>query len=449
MKKILIISSLIFLLLPFSSAKAETITQRLKGYILLQVESKGEAWYVNPTDGKRYYLKDGDDAYQLLKKLGLGAKDRDLNKIPVGLEERFKDVDSDADGLPDKLEEAIGTDAKRADTDGDGYSDIAEVKAGYDPLSRLKLQFDQKLANQLKGKILLQVETRGQAWYINPKDGKRYYLKDGEAAYQIMRYLSLGITDKDLAQIPANIVTDSGLEAVKLSFDKIKEATLAGNKDLLLDYVTQKSREFLADWTVSKKIANLEFIKAVFENGNYVVNSKTTFTNGRTEEYDTLFIRENNIWKEGTMESLERSANLYEKEKQAAEASQPAEGKVDFIITDIKVYPQPPKVNSEDTEAEIYVKNIGTKTAVEGVSLQLQLSDSSEMPKDLTLIDLIRPGETVVASVDLYNISAQELFQRKDQPGIKNISVKIDDLNTPMDDVTTNNTLTKSFTFIE
>ena len=51
------------------------------------------------------------------------------------------------------------------------------------------------------GKILLQVESRGEAWYLNPSDGKRYYMKDGEQAYQIMRFLSLGITNTDLRKI--------------------------------------------------------------------------------------------------------------------------------------------------------------------------------------------------------------------------------------------------------
>ena len=57
------------------------------------------------------------------------------------------------------------------------------------------------LGQKLKGRILLQVESRGEAWYINPDDGKRYYMKDGPAAYQIMRFLSLGISNTDLSQI--------------------------------------------------------------------------------------------------------------------------------------------------------------------------------------------------------------------------------------------------------
>ena len=64
-----------------------------------------------------------------------------------------------------------------------------------------KLAYDSKLISRLKGRIVLQVENRGQAWYINPADGQRYYMKDGAAAYQIMRFLSLGITNENIGKI--------------------------------------------------------------------------------------------------------------------------------------------------------------------------------------------------------------------------------------------------------
>ncbi|MBD3359832.1 MAG: hypothetical protein GF365_03970, partial [Candidatus Buchananbacteria bacterium] len=59
------------------------------------------------------------------------------------------------------------------------------------------------LANRLKGTILLQVQKNGEAWYIYPKTCRRIYLKDGEAAYSIMRFLGLGITNQNLDLIPA------------------------------------------------------------------------------------------------------------------------------------------------------------------------------------------------------------------------------------------------------
>lgn len=42
-------------------------------------------------------------------------------------------LDSDKDGLTDAEEKLYGTDSKKSDSDGDGYSDGVEVKSGYDP----------------------------------------------------------------------------------------------------------------------------------------------------------------------------------------------------------------------------------------------------------------------------------------------------------------------------
>ena len=178
-----------------------SLTNRLKGRILLQVESRGEAWYVKPDTGKRIYIADGEVAYSMMRNLGLGITNIDLAKIPVGVEDRFESHDSDGDGLSDKLEEGLGTNVNNVDSDGDGYNDRAEVVNGYNPLGNGKIIYDNNLVNSVYGRILLQVESRGEAWYVNPVDGKRYYMKDGFAAYQIMRYLSLGITNSDLNKI--------------------------------------------------------------------------------------------------------------------------------------------------------------------------------------------------------------------------------------------------------
>ena len=178
------------------------LTKRLSGRILLQVQDKGEAWYVEPVSQIRYYLADGARAYGALRKFGLGITNKDLEKIPVGIEQRFLDTDTDGDGLADKLEEGLGTDVSNTDTDGDGVSDYDEaVKNKTNPLGEGKLVYNTPLTNRLKGRIVLQVESRGEAWYINPVDGKRYYLKDGSAAYQVMRYLSLGITNSDIQKV--------------------------------------------------------------------------------------------------------------------------------------------------------------------------------------------------------------------------------------------------------
>lgn len=125
---------------------------RLAGRILLQVESYGRAWYVDPVSLERFYLQDGNEAYFLMRTKGLGITNENLAKIPT--------------------------------------------KKGQ--------ASDSKLVNRLRGRILLQVEEHGEAWYVDPVDGLRYYMRDGQAAYDFMRTKGLGITNDDLSQITMN-----------------------------------------------------------------------------------------------------------------------------------------------------------------------------------------------------------------------------------------------------
>lgn len=179
------------------------LVKRLKGKIVIQTERHGEAWYMYPHDGLRYYLRNGEIAYTIMRYLSLGITNADVAKIPVGIEPRFKDIDTDHDGLSDKMEEGLKTSTKNSDTDGDGVNDGDEIlKNNTDPLGSGVLTYDKKIIDRVRGKILLQVQSRGEAWYVNPADGKRYYMKDGEAAYQIMRFLSLGITNANINKLP-------------------------------------------------------------------------------------------------------------------------------------------------------------------------------------------------------------------------------------------------------
>jgi len=181
------------------------------------VELHGEAWYVHPDSGMGYYMKNGDKAYNIMRNLSLGISNEDIIKIPVGIEESFQDFDSDSDGLSDKLEEGLGTNINNPDSDNNGNSDKIEIINGFDPLGPGTLIYDQSIINQVKGRIVLQVEDKGQAWYVHPNDGKRYYMKDGEAAYNIMRYFGLGITNLDLANIER---TSSGEYSTEYTISK-------------------------------------------------------------------------------------------------------------------------------------------------------------------------------------------------------------------------------------
>jgi hypothetical protein len=147
MKRARLILIIIFFLFSFfftwtdQVAKGAHWAGNLSGYILLQVEKKGEAWYVNPATGKRYYMGRPADAFNLMRRLSLGARHEFISKTQI---------------FPENL----------------------------------------------SGRILLDVEKNGEAYYIYPLDKKKYYLGRPSDAFRIMRELGKGISNADLINIP-------------------------------------------------------------------------------------------------------------------------------------------------------------------------------------------------------------------------------------------------------
>jgi len=178
----------------------ENLAEKLSGKILLQIESHGEAWYVNPDNNKKYYLGKPTDAFNLMRNLSTGISNENLEKFIIGLID-YDDQDSDNDGLTNRFENALGTAIDNKDTDADGYPDKQEIENGYHPLRSGQFNIDSEFAFSHAGKIFLQTENNGEAWYINPEDNKRYYLGRPADAFLIMKNFSLGITNNNLNKI--------------------------------------------------------------------------------------------------------------------------------------------------------------------------------------------------------------------------------------------------------
>lgn len=195
-----VVSSIVFLsffVIYVSGANAES--RDLRGRILLQVQDRGEAWYVNPSNGKRVYMGLPDDAFRLMRQLGVGISNTDLNKIPVADANLLVSRDEqDGDWLSAELEKSFGTDPTKKDTDGDGFDDKTEMLGGFDPLGPGRLPIDKTFSKKKSGFIFLQVQSAGEAWYVNPADAKRYYLGRPYDALQIMKTTGLGISNSDL-----------------------------------------------------------------------------------------------------------------------------------------------------------------------------------------------------------------------------------------------------------
>ncbi|MDF1497013.1 MAG: CAP domain-containing protein [Patescibacteria group bacterium] len=58
------------------------------------------------------------------------------------------------------------------------------------------------LRDDLSGRIHIQVQKNGEAFYVYPENNERYYLGRPADAFQLMREKGLGITNLNLQQIP-------------------------------------------------------------------------------------------------------------------------------------------------------------------------------------------------------------------------------------------------------
>ncbi len=125
------------------------LAKRLAGRLLLRVEKGGEIWYVDTKEYKRYQVTFANALY-VFQKLSLGISNANLAKIPVS-----------------------------------GTKDVSNIS----------------LRNKMKGKMLLAVEDHGRIWYVD-KDGYRHEVTWANLM-DLFRKLALGITDANLAKIPA------------------------------------------------------------------------------------------------------------------------------------------------------------------------------------------------------------------------------------------------------
>jgi S1-C subfamily serine protease len=178
----------------------KSLYDSLRGKIILKVEDNGEAFYVNPNSQEMFYLGRPDDAFSVMRGQGVGITNDNLEKIPLGLT-GLSGPDADGDGLSDLFEDAIGTNKHNSDTDKDGYNDKQELMGAYNPNGTGKISIDNNFANSQKGKIFLQIERNGEAWYVNPVDGKRYFLGRPDDAFQVMRTLGLGISNSNFESL--------------------------------------------------------------------------------------------------------------------------------------------------------------------------------------------------------------------------------------------------------
>lgn len=126
----------------------------------------------------------------IVRWFAIGTKNSVLRQIPIDTSVFPAGKDTDADGLPNALETAIGTNINSRDTDRDGYDDLTEVTNNYSPLNaRPGVRFTStttlQLAKQLAGRMLLQVQDHGELWFVRPTNLTRRYLKTTDDIFAV------------------------------------------------------------------------------------------------------------------------------------------------------------------------------------------------------------------------------------------------------------------------
>jgi hypothetical protein len=229
--KIFRLSILLLLLLPqISFGQANSAYD---GYIFLQVQSHGEAWYVYPSNGQRYYLGRPDDALTIMSKLSLGVKHDYLHNTEI---------------FPDRL----------------------------------------------SGLILLDTEQYGQAWYIYPGNKRKYYLGRPDDAFRIMRELGRGIINTTLEKIPEAGISLSplpiqtpGATQIIQSVPFTSQAPFGDWQDIRQEDGCEEASSLMAiRWATNATLNQKEALKEILGVSDYILEKYQEFRDVSPE--DTL-----------------------------------------------------------------------------------------------------------------------------------------------------------------
>ena len=212
--------SFIFVFKASNFSFASSLSYDLRGRLLIEAQNKGQAWYVDKENGLKHSLSQ-ESFFETIKKNAIGISNNDLIKIPIAVDPRLINIDSDGDGLDDALEIAISTDPFNPDTDGDSYPDGLEIKNHFNPLGSGRLAIDLNFSKNLSGQFLLQVEGRGEIWYINPLDNLRYYISNYDDLLRLVSILGLGVSSEDIKLIvDAKLIPSRATKNIKVDVGK-------------------------------------------------------------------------------------------------------------------------------------------------------------------------------------------------------------------------------------
>ena len=297
MKKFLFAVTLAALLSPLMPATSQAATPKAYyGRLLVETADSKEAWYVNPVDGKTSYFSDPANALIVMPLLALGISDKNLLLI-----------------------------ARTEDTAG---------------------SFDLALSKRLAGRFLLQVESRGQLWYVNPTTYKRHFVGNqsdvlalygataGKITATALKTFTYTKAYNDAAALLKQAHTLMAGE--KAPFKNLGEQTIADGK------ILRRANANMVVYTFTLGSAlpadNLGYPYGPITAGKYHLASSTKFYNDAdfvaSEDYDRLIGRDKS---KEVVQSVMQLANLLE-----------------YYYADIGAYPVSSSLVYLPTETDIF-----------------------------------------------------------------------------------------------
>jgi hypothetical protein len=128
---------------PAPAPISRNLSREFSGRILLQANENGQAWYVNPTDGRRYSLGSPSSAFNLMSNVAVGVSNADFES------------------------------------------------------------FEGQAPSNLSGRFVIKPEDNGELYYVNPTNRQLTFIDGPSGALGLMSSTGIGISNNDLSRISA------------------------------------------------------------------------------------------------------------------------------------------------------------------------------------------------------------------------------------------------------
>ncbi len=130
--------------------------------------------------------------------------------------------------------------------DDDKQKSESDVSVG-DVMARernMVKNINRELSDRLSGRILLQVEEGGQAWYLDPVKKQKHFMGRPSDAFQLMRDFGLGISEDDYKKFSEEGVADKYAGQILFRAEKNGEAYYINPDTLEMHYLSRPADAF-------------------------------------------------------------------------------------------------------------------------------------------------------------------------------------------------------------